>query len=68
MEKTLLLSVEDWQNWYYKKKDSWGSINYVQSLGDTDTPVKYPCIVIGCENRNEEYAFFCYDFIYKSDM
>lgn len=69
MERTLLLSVEDWQTWYSNKVNAWGSDRYVQSWGDTDTPNEYPCIVVEVENMDEcGYGFTCYDFIYKSDV
>ena len=69
MERTLLLSVEDWQTWYSNKVNAWGSDRSVQSWGDTDTPNEYPCIVVEVENMDEcGYSFSCYDFIYKSDV
>lgn len=68
MEKKLLLSIEDWQNWYHNTKDDWGGSKYVQSLGDTDTPSEYPCIVIGCANEDDGWGIFCYDFLYKNDV
>lgn len=69
MEKTLLLSVEDWQTWYKKEVEAWGSRARVQSGGDTETPNEYPCILIACDS-SDEYAYgnTIYDFIYKSDV
>jgi hypothetical protein len=69
MEKTLLLSVEDWQTWYNKEVSAWGSRARVQSWGDTETPNEYPCILIACDS-SDEYAYgnTIYDFIYKSDV
>jgi hypothetical protein len=69
MERTLLLSVEDWQTWYNKEVSAWGSRARVQSGGDTETPNEYPCILIACDS-SDEYAYgnTIYDFIYKSDV
>lgn len=69
MERTLLLSIEDWQNWYADKVSAWGNDICVQSYADTDTPTEFPCIVIENENLDESgYGFSCYDFIYKKDV
>ena len=69
MERTLLLSVEDWQNWYNKEVSAWGSRARVQSWGDTETPNEYPCILIACDSSDEfAYGNTLYDFIYKSDV
>lgn len=69
MERRLLLSVEDWQNWYEKEVSAWGSRARVQSCGDTETPTEYPCIIIACDS-SDEYAYgnTIYDFIYKKDV
>ena len=69
MERILLLSVEDWQNWYNKEVSAWGSRARVQSGGDTETPTEYPCMVIACDSSDEyTYGNTIYDFIYKSDV
>lgn len=69
MERTLLLSVEDWQTWYNKEVSAWGSRVRVQSCGDTETPTEYPCILIACDSSDEfTYGNTIYDFIYKSDV
>ena len=69
MERILLLSVEDWQNWYNKEVSAWGSRARVQSGGDTETPTEYPCIIIACDSSDEfAYGNTIYDFIYKSDV
>ena len=69
MERTLLLSVEDWQTWYSNEVRAWGSDRCVIGWGDTDVPKEYPCIVVCVENFDENgYGFSCYDFIYKSDV
>ena len=68
MERTLLLSVEDWRNWFNSRAEMWCHSGRVRSFGDTETPNEYPCIVIDCENENEGWGYTCYDFIYKSDV
>ena len=69
MERTLLLSVEDWQNWYHNKVSAWGSDRSVVSYADTETPNEYPCLVIENESLDEwGYGFTCYDFIYRKDI
>ena len=68
MERTLLLSVEDWQNWFKNQAEMWGGSSRVRSFGDTETPNEYPCLVIECENEGNGWGFGCYDFIYKSDV
>ena len=69
MDRTLLLTIEDWQNWYSGKVSAWGSDRMVQSYADTDTPKEFPCILIEVENMDEcGYSFTCYDFIYKGDV
>ena len=69
MERTLLLSVEDWQKWYHNKVSAWGSNRSVVSYADTETPNEYPCLVIENESLDEcGYGFTCYDFIYRKDI
>lgn len=68
MEKTLLQSIEDWQNWYSNKVNAWGCSRRVRAWGESETPNEYPCLVIEVENEDEGYAFSCYDFVYKSDV
>lgn len=69
MEKTILHTNEDWQNWYKREVSAWGSQVRVQSGGDTETPTEYPCIVIACDSSDEfTYGKTIYDFIYKSDV
>lgn len=69
MERTLLLSVEDWQKWYHNKVSAWGSDRSVVSYADTETPSEYPCLVIENESLDEcGYGFTCYDFIYRKDI
>lgn len=69
MERRLLLSVEDWQNWYEKEVSAWGSRARVQSRGETETPTEYPCIIVACDS-SDEYAYgnTIYDFLYKKDV
>lgn len=69
MERRLLLSVEDWQNWYEKEVSAWGSRARVQSCGETETPNEYPCILVACDS-SDEYAYgnTIYDFLYKKDV
>ena len=68
MERTLLLSVEDWQNWYQSRVSMWDSSRRVRSWGDSETPTEYPCLVIECDNEDEGWGFTCYDFIYRKDV
>lgn len=69
MERTLLLSVEDWQKWHRNKVSAWGSDRSVVSYADTETPHEYPCLVIANESLDEcGYGFTCYDFIYRKDI
>ena len=69
MERTLLLSVEDWQTWYGNKVNAWGSDRCVQSYADTETPTEFPCILIENEDLDEcGYGFTSYDFLYKKDV
>ena len=69
MERTLLFTSVDWDNWYRGKVSAWGSDRLVQSWADTDEPKEYPCILIESENMDEcGYGFTCYDFIYKSEV
>lgn len=69
MEKIILHTNEDWQNWYQKEVSAWGSQARVRSGGDTETPTEYPCIVIACDSSDEyTWGNTIYDFIYKSDV
>ena len=69
MERALLLTIEDWQNWYHNKVSAWGSDRSVVSYADTETPNEYPCLLVAFESLDEcGYGFTCYDFIYRKDV
>jgi hypothetical protein len=68
MERELLLSLEQWQNWYKCMCDAWG-YNGVYSKADTDTPTEFPCLLIWTNELDENVnGFTSYDFIYKRDV
>ena len=65
MEKVKLSSNEDFQTWHteqVKKYGVWG----VFSEGETQVPIKYPCIVLGYEDKTYNKLF--YDFVYLWDF
>lgn len=65
MGKVKLSSNADFQTWHteqVKKYDVWG----VCSVGETQVPIQYPCIVLGYEDKT--YNTLYYNFVYLCDF
>ena len=65
MKKVKLLSNKDFQTWYAEQVKIYGSWG-VFSVGETQIPIKYPCIVLGYEDST--YNTLHYDFVYLCDF
>ena len=65
MEKVKLSSNEDLETWVTEQEEKYGLLG-VCGAGETITPIKYPCIVLGYVDST--YNILYYDFVYLCDF
>lgn len=68
MEKLLLKTQEDFQNWFKDRRKDFFYSEMI-SKGKSDTPLIFPCIVVWSERYGYGYRdTLFYDFVYLTDF
>ena len=65
MGKVKLSSNEDFETWVTEQEEKYGLWG-VCGVGETQVPIKYPCIILGYEDSTYNTLF--YDFVYLCDF